>query len=74
MVNGEGFHELINRLLNEADAAFREGLLHTAQDKAAAVLAVDSNNAEAQSIMEAVEQALTGWDYKGPDFPTPRSP
>ncbi len=70
-MNKESFHEAINRLLNEADEAFRQGQYAAARDYAAAVLAFDSNNPEAQSVMEAVEQALTGWDYKGPNFPEP---
>ena len=44
----------INQLLNEADQALVACRWTEARAKARAVLALDSNNGEAQSIMEAV--------------------
>lgn len=49
---------LINQLLNEADAAMAARQWTAARIKARAVLSMDTNNGEAQSIMEAVEAAL----------------
>ena len=69
MRDTEDPHKRIDRLLNEADEAFQAGLWETARVKAGAVLALESNNWEAQSLLEAIELVLTGWDYKGPEFP-----
>lgn len=57
--------QLINQLLNEADAALVARRWSLARARASAVLSLDSNNGEAQSIVESAESAINAVAKEG---------
>ena len=58
VVTSERFQRQIDRLLDEAEQAIRELAWETVRDRAAAVLALDSGNADALAYRDSAQKAL----------------